>query len=436
MFTLEDIQDAEEFLDVQIKVVSAAHFNTVIHSGKERDTTIYLYHHNNHYDAINNMKAFFGSSYYCQKCDKPYNNKDQHKCKKDKKEVCNLCKGPQHKKITESTNIPELSDIKNALILFQKKFNLKPTGEISDETLELINKPRCGVEDHALSFTSHIDKWNKKNIKWYYTGSSKRMKELTEIAFNTWKEHTDLIFEEDQSNCDIIISNKRRTHRKETSGQHFCSKSFDGKGGVLGHAFYPDINNNAVEIHMDQDEDWYFEIDVNTPKEKINFYAVLVHEIGHTLGLAHSTANTSIMYPIYNSSNIELSKDDILGIQSLYGKGGEGNDEDESNDDDEVEEDSNPPELCKLNKKIKNLLIVDKVLYIYYEKWVWVMDLDNLNVHTKPQLISDWLTFLPKGFKNITAAYQRPSGDVVLFIDNKLCFKSRRLNLKLVTPEG
>ncbi|XP_046986145.1 matrilysin-like [Schistocerca americana] len=317
----------------------------------------------------------------------------------------------------DSTNIPELSDIRNALILLQEKFNLKPTGEISDETFELIRRPRCGVEDHAQSFTSHIDKWNKKNIKWYYAGSSKRTKELTEIAFNTWKEHTDLTFEEDQSNSDIIISNKRRLHRKETSGQHFCSKPFDGTGGVLGHAFYPDINNNAVEIHMDQDEDWYFEIDTNTPKEKINFCAVLVHEIGHTLGLAHSAENTSIMYPMYNSSNIELSKDDILGIQSLYGK----QDEDESKDDNnEVEEDSNPPELCKLNKKIKNFLIVDKVLYIYYEKWVWVMDLDNLNVHPKLQLISDWLTFLPKGFKNITADYQRPPGDVVLFIDNKL----------------
>ncbi|XP_049809227.1 collagenase 3-like [Schistocerca nitens] len=248
------------------------------------------------------------------------------------------------------------------------------------------------------------------------------MKELSEIAFNTWKEHTDIIFEEDSSNYDIIISNKRRLHRKESSGQHYCPKRFDGKSGVLAHANYPNSNNDVVEIHMDQDEDWYFEIDTNTPKEKINFYAVLVHEIGHTLGIPHSAENTSIMYPLYNSSNIELSKDDILVVQSLYGKPVVGDDDDDEEDEetDDEEKDLDPPELCKLNNKIKNFLIVDQVLYIYYEKWVWIMDLDNLDVRTKPQLISDWLTFLPKGFNNITAAYQRPSGDVILFIDNKL----------------
>ncbi|XP_049800011.1 stromelysin-1-like [Schistocerca nitens] len=246
------------------------------------------------------------------------------------------------------------------------------------------------------------------------------MKELSEIAFNTWKEHTDLIFEEDNSSYDIIISNKRRLHRKESSGQHYCPKPFDGKSGVLAHANSPNSNNDVVEIHMDQDEDWYFEIDTNTPKEKINFYAVLVHEICHTLGIPHSAENTSIMYPLYNSFNIELSKDDILVVQSLYGKPVVGDDDEEDVETDDEEKDLDSPELCKLSNKIKNFLIVDQVLYIYYEKWVWIMDLDNLDVRTKPQLISDWLTFLPKGFKNITAAYQRPSGDVILFIDNKL----------------
>jgi len=42
-FTLEDIKHAEELLDIQIKVVCAENFNTIIYSGEERETKIYLY---------------------------------------------------------------------------------------------------------------------------------------------------------------------------------------------------------------------------------------------------------------------------------------------------------------------------------------------------------------------------------------------------------
>ena len=42
---------------------------------------------------------------------------------------------------------------------------------------------------------------------------------------------------------------------------------------------------------------------------------------GHSLGLFHSTAEGALMNPYYDdSSKMVLSADDILGIQSLYGK--------------------------------------------------------------------------------------------------------------------
>jgi hypothetical protein len=46
---------------------------------------VYLYKNGNHFDTINSMTGLYGQSYYCEKCDKPYQNKDGHKCKtKDK----------------------------------------------------------------------------------------------------------------------------------------------------------------------------------------------------------------------------------------------------------------------------------------------------------------------------------------------------------------
>ncbi|CAH1382855.1 unnamed protein product, partial [Tenebrio molitor] len=69
-----------------------------IYSGAEKDVKVYLYKNGTHFDTISSMTAFYGQSYYCEKCDKPYQNKDKHKCKtKDK--ICIMC----FKSITKKT---------------------------------------------------------------------------------------------------------------------------------------------------------------------------------------------------------------------------------------------------------------------------------------------------------------------------------------------
>ena len=100
-FTLEDIKNIEELLDIQIKVVCAENFNTIIYSGKEKETKIYLYKNRNHFDVINSMKAFLGCCYYCEKFDKPYNNKNRHRCSTSRNDLCHLCAKPQHSPVTK-----------------------------------------------------------------------------------------------------------------------------------------------------------------------------------------------------------------------------------------------------------------------------------------------------------------------------------------------
>lgn len=40
--------------------------------------------------------------------------------------------------------------------------------------------------------------------------------------------------------------------------------------------------------------------------------------------------------------------------------------------------------------------------------------------YNKPQIIADWLLFLPNDYESITAIYRRPSSETVMFIGDKM----------------
>ncbi|CAI9734325.1 metallo ase [Octopus vulgaris] len=93
-------------------------------------------------------------------------------------------------------------------------------------------------------------------------------------------------------------------------GNHGDNSNFDGKGGVLAHAFYPDKG----DMHFDDDELW----------NNIDFHSVALHEVGHVIGLDHSEDMDSVMAPFYKgpNSNLFLTGDDIDGAQAIYDHNG------------------------------------------------------------------------------------------------------------------
>lgn len=50
-----------------------------------------------------------------------------------------------------------------------------------------------------------------------------------------------------------------------------------------------------------------------------SLYQVILHEVGHALGLNHSTDVNAIMYPSAGAANRDMDPSDIAGIQTLYG---------------------------------------------------------------------------------------------------------------------
>lgn len=128
---------------------------------------------------------------------------------------------------------------------------------------------------------------------------------------------------------------------------HGDNSPFDGPGTTLAHAFppYPDIGGDA---HFDDDETFtyrsskgtfFFILSIHQLLSKIlnilprliinNFsvgyklFLVAAHEFGHSLGLGHSKDLGALMFPEYtdrDSNSLVLSADDVMSIQSLYGK--------------------------------------------------------------------------------------------------------------------
>ena len=53
--------------------------------------------------------------------------------------------------------------------------------------------------------------------------------------------------------------------------------------------------------------------------QDVDLETVAAHEIGHTLGLAHSDDPNALMFPSYSGPHRSLDQDDIAGVQSIYG---------------------------------------------------------------------------------------------------------------------
>lgn len=193
-------------------------------------------------------------------------------------------------------------------------------------------------ERHKRSINIHINetganggkirdgqKFTKHDIRWRLlkTGISTRIpveeqRASLNMAFRMWSEVIPLKFEEDLSGdikaVDIEVAFGRGSHQN-------CERKFDGHGGEIAHS----RENGKDVVHFDDEEDYKSIETITSENDGIYLLRVAVHEIGHVLGLAHSSQTSSIMYAIYHQSSIdpnkefELSWDDRKAVQKDYG---------------------------------------------------------------------------------------------------------------------
>lgn len=170
-----------------------------------------------------------------------------------------------------------------------------------------------GALTDGIDYVLEGSVWNKTTLTYYIENTSTHLsatvcEQAIDNAFYTWQSYSTLSFTRVySSDADIKV--------KWVTGNHGDGHPFDGQNNILAHAFYPYPSGGsfAGQLHFDDDENW------SVNGTGIDVESVALHEIGHLLGISHSTISTAVMYPYYSTIKRELDSDDKEAIWDLYG---------------------------------------------------------------------------------------------------------------------
>ncbi|KAK9991754.1 hypothetical protein SO802_026739 [Lithocarpus litseifolius] len=239
-----------------------------------------------------------------------------------------------HSKNHTHTNDDDFDELlESAIKTYQLNYHLNATGTLDAKTVSTMMMPRCGVADisngtnwmrsgkkkhhhrhGSLHTVSHYT-FFQGNPKWpsskyhltygFLPGTPTEAMSPVAKAFETWAANTHFKFSraQDHTNANIKVSFHRRDHGD--------GHAFDGAGGILAHAWAP----TDGRFHYDADEQW----SVGAAPNAFDLETVALHEIGHLLGLDHSSVEGAIMWPSIRPGVTQgLHRDDIDGIKALY----------------------------------------------------------------------------------------------------------------------
>jgi predicted Zn-dependent protease len=173
---------------------------------------------------------------------------------------------------------------------------------------------RACTESKQTAFTTAGNKFTVPVIYWHLADTTTDMTGIAVIeafrgAFAAWQPYLNPVLESTSEidKANIIIN-------FAIDGDDDLPEPF-GAPGVLAYAYFP--VNNFSSMWFDDSENWG-EMHTST---RIYLKKVVVHELGHSLGLGHTQAKDDVMRAYYEPDNyIRISQDSIDGLASLYGE--------------------------------------------------------------------------------------------------------------------
>ncbi|GIZ00638.1 stromelysin-1 [Caerostris extrusa] len=281
--------------------------------------------------------------------------------------------------------------ISSAIKDFQRFAGINQTGTLDNDTLTMMNTPRCGVKDKIGSSAfarrrkryAFASKWRTTDLTYRILKYPAKLKDRTKVekeiarAFKVWSDVSTLSFQEKKSGrANIIISFERRDHGD--------GDPFDGPGKTLAHAFFPQFGGDA---HFDDEEKWTVSEMTGT-----NLFQVAAHEFGHSLGLSHSDIKEALMAPYYRGFQpiLELDNDDVEAIQSLYGSSYQPTPTDEDIPPGPPPDISDAPDLCQDARIDTVTRTQNGSTYVFKGQFYWKILPDAIADGYPRKIVDDW----------------------------------------------
>jgi peptidoglycan hydrolase-like protein with peptidoglycan-binding domain len=189
----------------------------------------------------------------------------------------------------------------------QEQMGLSTTGVVDAETSAAITRPRCSVPDGMPKFDPsnkfYIGGKGGANLSWFLANTDDlpiaTARAEIAAAFATWTAQTGLTITQRTASypaSDITIT------FAQTSNPNY-----------LAETYYPQDGQD-----MKIDPDFLWSNVYPPPPGTHDLQTVVLHELGHALGLGHSPLNDSAMFPSYQGFRRWLNIDDSVGVSVNY----------------------------------------------------------------------------------------------------------------------